>query len=226
MMDQNKHQNQQSEISNPKLNGFTLLEVLLAVSILAIIIAAIYASFSTAARNVEQAEAIRTSTDLARTLIAKISDDIHNAYCNSSMTTWKTVFYGKKQEQEAGGNKHRLDSIYLTTLTNWRKPNSKEIDLWEVGYYFKEKPDGSGYTLMRHEKRELNKNVPPLEGGIDYEITGAVQELHLRYLIGSTLIEEWGSSSQCRYPNAVEISLVLEDGSLYTTRVDVGNAPR
>jgi prepilin-type N-terminal cleavage/methylation domain-containing protein len=209
--------------------GFTLIEVLLAVAIMAFIVSVIYASFFTASRSVEQAEAIRDDTDLARTLIAKMSDDIHNAWCNT-IPTGKTVFYGKKQEQEAGGNKRRTDSLYLTTLTNSRKLNSKETELLEVGYFFKERPDNSGYSLMRHEKKELNNDEPPLEGGTDYEVTDKVVELHLRYrkTNNSPWLDEVGSSTPCSQPNAlpqtVEISLTLEDGSLYITRVDVGNA--
>ncbi len=208
--------------------GFTLIEVVLAVSIMAFITSVIYMSFFTTSRNVEQAEAKRDNTDLARILLTKMSDDIHNAYCGSLMTG-KTVFYGKKQEQKTGGNELRTDSLYLTTLTNSRKRGSKETELCEVGYYFKEKPDGSGNVLMRHDKRELSNDIAPLEGGVEYEITDRVEELHLRYLrSGSTsFVEELGNSGPClsgALPKAVEISLTLDDGSLYTTRVDVGNA--
>jgi type II secretion system protein J len=206
-------------------DGFTLIEVLLAVSIMAFIVSAIYMSFFTSSRNVQQAEAIRDSTDLARTLIMKIADDIHSAYCGS-LTTGKTVFFGKKEEHEINGKTQRMDSIYLTPLTNWRTPNSKESELWEIGYYFKEKPNGSGYTLMRHEKRLLSSDVLPLEGGIDYEITDKAVEFRLRYLNGSSWAEEWGSSEKCTYPQAVEITLALEDGSTYTSRFDVGNTTK
>src|SRR5574341_929669 len=79
---------------NPKLEGFTLLEVMLAMAILAVMVTVIYASFSSAGRNVEQAETSRDRTDLARTLIAKLSDDIANAYYNPAMK--ESIFYGKK----------------------------------------------------------------------------------------------------------------------------------
>jgi general secretion pathway protein J len=218
-MNQKKRQNSQSEILNPQSRGFTLLEVLLAVSILAIILGVIYASFSTAARNVEQAEIVRDTTDLARTLVAKVSDDINNAYCGP-VAAGKVVFYGKKKEQEISGNKHRLDEIYLTTLTNWRKPDSKETDLWEIGYYFGEKQ--SGYTLMRREKRELSNDLAPLEGGIVFELSQKITEFRLRYFNGSTWSDEWSNSSSCNLPMAVEISLALENERLYVTQVDFG----
>ena len=84
----------------------------------------------------------------------------------------KTVFYGKKQEQDIRGSSFRTDEITLTSLTNWRTPDSNETDLWEIGYYFKEKSDGSGFVLMRSEKRQLNNQDALLEDGAESELTG------------------------------------------------------
>ena len=225
----------QSAIRNPQCGGFTLLEVLLAMAILAVIMTVVYASFSTAGRNIEQAEAIRDDSDLARTLIARLSDDIANAYVNPLMNSpaMLTIFYGKKEEAEFGtgpGNeKIRHDSISLTTLTNWRKPDSKEMELWEVGYFFKEQPDGKGYTLFRREKRQLSKDTPALDGGDEYEITDRVESLKITYSNnGQTWADNgWDSRSSTfgqKMPKAVEIAIALDTGNVYTTRVDVANS--
>lgn len=213
--------------------GFTLLEVLLAMAILAVIMTVIYTSFSTAGRNVEQAETLRDETDLARTLIARLSTDIANAYINPSMNSpaLLTIFYGKKDEAAggvgAGNEKIRHDSISLTTLSNWRKPDSNEMELWEVGYFFKQNADGKGYTLFRREKRELSKDVPALDGGVEYEITDRVESLQLTYSDDGLKWTDngWDSRSLNKPPKAVEIALTLNTGKVYTTRVDVGNRP-
>jgi general secretion pathway protein J len=211
--------NRRTEIRNPESNGFTLLEVLIATAIMAGIVTVIYTSFFTASQNVEQAEEMRDSSDLVRTLVAKISNDIENAYVNPGMEPL-TVFYGKKVQGEPGEEKIRYDELYLTTLTNWRRPGTKETDLWEVGYYFKQKPDGSGYVMLRREKRELNKDVPALEGGVEYEMTDRVASLQFRYYDGSSWSDEWNNKTVL--PKAMEISLLLTDGSDYITKVDVG----
>ena len=225
----------QCAIRNPQFGGFTLLEVLLAMAILSVIMTVIYASFSTAGRNIEQAETIRDESDLARTLIARLSDDIANAYVNPFMNTPTTVtiFYGKKEEAEFGtgpGNeKVRHDSISLTTLTNWRKPDSNQMELWEVGYFFKEQPDGKGYALFRREKRELSKDTPALEGGDEYEITDRVESIKFTYLNNSLTWTDngWDSRSSTfgqKMPKAVEIAIALDTGNVYTTRVDIANS--
>jgi hypothetical protein len=111
----------------------------------------------------------------------------------------------------------------MTTLTNWRKPDSKETDLWELGYHFEETADGTGRMLMRREKRELSKDVPLLEGGVDYEISDRVEEFQLRYYNGSRWSDEWDTRKQFGLPKAVELSLVFADGKQYITVVDVRN---
>jgi prepilin-type N-terminal cleavage/methylation domain-containing protein len=208
-------------LTSTRSEGFTLLEVMLSVAILSVIVTVIYASFSTAESSVKQAEEIRDQTDLARTLITRLSDDIHDAYCDA---TGRTIFNGRKQETDTGDIKRRLDSIELTTLTNSRTRNSKETDLWLVGYFFKEKPDGSGSILMRKEKRDLSGTESLLEGVTEYEITDRVDELHLAYFKSSyPMLEEFGSLNKCELPRIVAITIAFDDGSVYSTKVSVGN---
>lgn len=220
-LNKNKIENSNSEIGNHR--GFTLLELIIATAIMAGIVSVIYSSFFMASRNVEQAEKIRDTSDLVRTLVSKISSDIANAYVNAGMNPL-TVFYGKMVlpdiPSDSNGNTIHQDELYLTTLTNWRRPNTPETDLCEVGYYFKQKPDGSGYILMRREKRQLNVEVPALEGGVEYELTDRVKSLQFQYYNGTIWSNDWPSGTML--PTAVQISLLLDDGSAYITKVDVG----
>jgi prepilin-type N-terminal cleavage/methylation domain-containing protein len=223
-----KNSNLQYAIRSPQSYGFTLLEVLIAVAIMAGIISVVYASFFTSSRNVEQAEVIRDSTDMARTLVQKIASDVANAYVinPSSASIVPTVFIGKKEEAQTEDVKSRHDSLTLTTLTNGRRLNSKETELWEVAYYFKQKPDGSEYILMRREKRELSKDVPAGEGGFEYEITDRVKALQLRYSptgAATGWLDEWNSTNRSGLPKFVEITLALESGMTYSMYVEVGS---
>ncbi len=207
--------------------GFTLLEVLIAVAIMAGIVTVIYSAFFTSSRNVEQAETIRDSTDLARTLMQKLANDITNAYWNQALNypAVVTIFDGKKNEVQTKDEKTRHDSITLTTLTNSRRLNSKETELWEVGYFFQEKQNGSGYVMMRREKRELSKDVPAGEGGYEYEISDRIRALQLQYSQTGqgTWLDVWNSTNQNGLPKFVGITLALESGMTYTMYVEVKN---
>jgi hypothetical protein len=131
-------------------------------------------------------------------------------------------------EGGAGNEKIRRDSISFTTLTHWRKPGSKETELWEVGYFFKEKPDGKAFSLFRREKRELNKEVPALDGGDEYEITDRVESLRFRYKQGNQTGSQWRDSWDTKssptngiLPKLVEIALTLDTGKVYITQVAI-----
>jgi hypothetical protein len=180
------------------------------------LVTVIYMSFSTAGRNVEEAEKRRDATDLARTLVAKLSGDIANAYYNPLMP--ETVFFGKSSG--TAEDELRFDELSLTTLTNWRRPETKEMDIWEVGYRFEVRPETGDRVMVRREKRELGKESPPLEGGTDYVVTDRVAGLRLRYYDGSTWVNEWDGKAR-GLPKAVEILLALDDGPIYITNVEV-----
>jgi general secretion pathway protein J len=203
--------------------GFTLIEVLLALAILAVIVTEVYRSFSNASQGVQQAETVRDGTDLARTLIARLTSDLANAYVNGGMSV--TFLRGRKAEDE--DTKDRIDSISLTTLTdpNARQPDSPETGLWEVGYFFQERPEDKKRVLMRREKRELSADVPPGEGGVEYELTDEVKILRIRYSPDgfSSWRDEWDTKSGSGVPRAAEILLGLADGRVYATQVDIRN---
>jgi hypothetical protein len=187
-------------------------------AILAVVMTAIYASFTTAGASVEHAEGSRDSMDLGRTLMALLTRDIANAYCSPSLDG--TFFFGKKQEAEVDGDTYRMDSLALTTLTNWRRPDSKETELWKVGYFFQEKPEGDGHVLMRREQRIVG--TEDLENGeTTYEITDAVRSLQIRYWNGANWIDDQGSETKCDKPLPAEITLTLKDGTVLLTRADV-----
>ena len=197
--------------------GFTLLEVLLALTVLSVILATVYGSFATAGRNVERAEEVRDRTDRARSLLSRLTTDIANACLIGGIG--ETFLVGRKAEGDT--DQQRFDSIHLTTLTNWRRPDSHETELWEVGYFFQDRPEDNARVLLRREKRELSRDVPPLEGGTDYELTDAVNGLLLRYTDGTTWVDEWDTRKRGRLPRAVEIVLSLADGRVFATQVDI-----
>jgi hypothetical protein len=95
------------------------------------------------------------------------------------------------------------------------------MDLWEVGYRFETAPEG-GPELVRREKRDLDKERTPLEGGTDMIVTDRIGDLRLRYLDGTTWKDEWDTRTMGRLPRAVEIRLVLKEGPVYLTSVEVG----
>ena len=61
---------------------------------------------------------------------------------------------------------------------------------------------------------------------MDYALTERIKSLRLRYFNGLAWSDDWDNTSQrsLQLPKAVEITLVLDDDSLYSTKVEVGSA--
>lgn len=87
-------------------NGFTLLEILIAIFILAIILSTIYASFSDTIKNITYAESQADTFQMARIALERIQDDLE---CTMAIEEDKgedegedkkeeTVFFGKEEE--------------------------------------------------------------------------------------------------------------------------------
>ncbi|OGW42106.1 MAG: hypothetical protein A2010_19175 [Nitrospirae bacterium GWD2_57_9] len=214
-----------SETRNSKPDGFTLLEVLLAMAIVSLIMTVIYVSFTTTSNSVQQAESIRAETDLARILLTRLSSDIANAYVKGTNGIFESKKEELTEESPRGGEKVRHDSITMTTLTNYRpRQNSTETELWEVSYFLKEKPDSKGYSLFRREKRELDSESAGLDNEVEYEITDRVESIRFRFMDRSGLWADNGWTTRQVLPRAVEIVVVMNTGKVYTTSVDLGNS--
>lgn len=186
-------------------------------AILAVVMTTVYVSFSAAGASVEHAESFRDSMDLGRTLLAMMKKDLENTYCDAK----GSIFSGKKNEEEVGNEQIRRDSLTLTTLTNWRKPESKETELWKVGYFFKERPEGDGYVLMRSEDRTVSGVDEVVDDTVEYEITDAIRSLQIRYGTGEQWKDEEGNGTSCSYPRGAEITLTMQDGTVLLTRADI-----
>lgn len=213
-----------SALHTPHSNGFTLIEVLLSLAILASVVAVVYASFSTAGQSIKAAEAAQEEVDIARTFLARLSNDLGNAFYKPLMK--EAYFRGKKVEEEIDGTTTRVDSVSLTTLTSWRTPGTNESGLWDVGYFFRGKQDGTGMVLFRREKRDPGNTEADATEEAAYELTDKVVGLRLRYYDGSKWTDEWDSNLQRRPPSVVEIVLTTAGGRFYATKVETSEFRR
>lgn len=207
--------------------GFTLIEVLLSIVILAAVVSVVYASFSTAGQNIEAAEASRAEVDIARALLRRMIDELGNAFYaqdwhgNPSMK--EASFRGKKEEEEVNGTLVRVDSISLTTIAPWRTPGTAESGLREVGYFFREREDGTGIDLFRREKRDPGSTAADAADEVEYKLSDKIAGLRFRYYDGSKWVDEWDLN---RLPQLVEIAVVMAGGRVYTTKVETSEFRR
>jgi len=206
----------------------TLLEILVSVSILAVIGLLIYGAFDSMSRG-RKGEAMRAErAHQGRDAVARIVREIQSAFLslhnpqNPALVTRTTAFIG-----QSSSNYDRLDFAAFAHRRIDR--DAKESDQAEIGYFVVRDPDNTDkYDLVRREQTPID--IDPKRGGIVNVLAENVQEFHIRYLDPTTglWVEQWDTTQvnmqAGRLPLEVKVTLVIKGvprGQPYsfTTRV-------
>ena len=194
------------------IHGFTLMEVLIATAILAIVLSIVYGSFVQTKRVIARAEGSVDELRGVRVSFNRMMWDLSMAFLSkqdpdqTDQTDVNTIFVGTNDFAAGYPN----DSIDFTSYANRiRNKDARESDQTEVGYYLNRNFDGDT-VLMKREKRRIDKK--PLEGGKSYELSEDVIGLNFRYLDQEgAWVDSWDSRVSKAIPEAVEITLIIKD---------------
>ena len=183
--------------------GFTLMEVLIATAILAIVMAIVYGSFVQTRMVIGRTEAVVDGLRGIRAAFNKITSDLSMAF--RSENNENTFFVGT--DDYAGG--YPSDRIDFTSYSNRiREKDAKESDQMEVGYYIERGFEG-GSVLMKREKKHIDEN--PTFGGKAYELSEDIPGINFRYLDKGAWLDSWDSRVSDSMPEAVEITIIAKD---------------
>lgn len=192
--------------------GFTLLEIIVAITITVTILAIVYGSYSASLKSMEN---IRTRIDVygtARPVLEQMTRDISCAYFNAEDE--RTAFVGTAES---------LDFITLAHRRSSRDERSS--DLSEVGFFISEETDAP--LLMRRESTYLDEE--PLSGGDVSVIADNITSIAFQYYgeegwtdswdaVGEEEAEEEGAGTVAgdeeeipHMPRAVSITVSIAD---------------
>jgi general secretion pathway protein J len=160
--------------------GFTIVEILLAVTLLSIIVTVMYGTFHTMGRIMRRNERTKGAYQVARLIMSRVRQDLSCAYY--SPTTANFVFRG---EDRAGfdGNADALTFVTAGHVVSGR--DVPEGDFAEVSYYLDDNNPG---ILVRREDLSPDDE---LEMGGQLQILGRnVLSLNFRYLDGTEAQDE------------------------------------
>jgi general secretion pathway protein J len=195
--------------------GLTLLEILVSISILALIATLIYGAFDGMSRARTSIFKSEERYHQGRGAIARMSRELQSAFLSLhqpsplvSQPVRLTAFIGTNQ-----GSQDRVD---FNSFTHRRLgANRHESDQNELSYFLSRDPDRSDkYDLVRREAKDLD--IDPAHGGVVNVLAEDVESFDLKYLdpITSTWIETWDSTQLSgqmnRLPLQVMIRLVIK----------------
>ncbi|MDH3199973.1 MAG: prepilin-type N-terminal cleavage/methylation domain-containing protein [Myxococcales bacterium] len=195
--------------------GFTLLEIILAVTILALVGTMIYGGFAQTALNKARVESdvdhYRTVHMALERIVREVTMAFVSTHVNPSpdLQTVRTAFVGTDRGQD-----DRLDFTSFSHRRLYR--NSHESDQNEISYFVTEDPDEPGErVLARREQNRIDED--PRRGGKSQILVKGVEEFNIEYFdpVLSEWVESWATDDQFaqpnRLPSQVRVRLTVKD---------------
>ncbi|HEX5034789.1 MAG TPA: type II secretion system protein GspJ [bacterium] len=201
--------------------GFTLLEVMIAMAILAAMALALFVATQQTLDSKSNTEGRDDANHAVTQAMDRMAYDLEMAVMIKSKDLLGATFDG---EYAFEGQEQRLDFV---TMSHSRfLADSKESELAEVSYYLAPMPDDANLRiLMRRQSTAVDKNLQ--QGGIAYPILEYVDNIRFEYLDSKNdeYKKTWDSKSMDfnnRLPMAVKITIETqlpddEQKSTFTT---------
>ena len=144
--------------TNPK--GFTLLEILIAMFIFAIVLSTIYTSYTGTFRIVNETESQADIYGMARIALERMLEDLESA---TSESDEDSAFVGEDTEIK-GRNADSLRFISRAHLvfSEQEQPSGTA----EIAYYVQEDDEGEGFVLYRTDRPAFQEKPEEGTGGL------------------------------------------------------------
>jgi general secretion pathway protein J len=195
--------------------GFTLLEIILAVSVLALVGTMIYGGFAQTALNKARVEADVEHSRVIHMALERMVRELTMAFVSThvnpslDLRVVDTVFIG-----EDNGTDDRIDFTSFSHRRLYR--NARESDQNEISYFVTEHPDEPGVlVLARREQNRIDDDAR--RGGKSQILVENVEEFNVEYFdpLLTDWVQTWNTEDVLAQPNRlpaqVRIRLAVKD---------------
>ena len=198
--------------------GMTLLEVLVAVSILMMMMVAVWMSFSGTMRGLQRVKEVEEQSQIIRAGMSRITSEMSMAYLSFNRppeeTRHFTLFEGRDEFEQ--------DNVTFSAFAHLRvRRDANESDQSVIQYFVAEDPEDAARThLWRRESRRLTGDLPEdLERFFPaYVLIEDVEVFELQYwdYKQQEWLDEWRTTvtdaQPDRLPQRVKIKLGVKEG--------------
>jgi general secretion pathway protein J len=185
--------------------GFTLIEVVVAIGLLAIVMTLVYGAFS---RSVDVTRDTAEASERMRqvqVITERLVDELSAAYWFAD-NGGRGRFEGSSDT--AAGADTRRDRLVWTTFAHRRYVADRpESDVSQIEYRVEADPDGATGRLVREERSNVLSDAPWALQTDD--MAEGVTEFKLRYLGGADWVDAWEAKLRQGLPRAVEVTVGL-----------------
>lgn len=181
--------------------GFTLLEVILAVTVLALVGTMVYGGFSQTALNKARVEADVDHSRIVHMALERMARELTMAFVSThvnpslELRVVETAFIGKDH-----GKDDRIDFTSFSHRRLYR--NARESDQNEISYFVTEHPDDAEVqVLARREQNRIDDD--PRRGGKSQILVENIEEFNVEYFdpLLSEWVQTWDTEDVLAQPN-------------------------
>jgi general secretion pathway protein J len=192
-----------------KRNGFTLIEIIVAISVFATILTIIYSVFYTTVRARQTSGEVAEIYSRGINFLRNFSREIECAYLSPVWQGGPRTTIFKSDRDSVNGRE--MDIITFTHLCHQYVENEtmNQSDHEEVTYFWQRDPKTDVINLMKRVDSTMDND--PEKGGIVFVSLENVVEFRLTFFNGTDWVEGWQDNGTL--PNAVHLYLVLKDKS-------------
>jgi general secretion pathway protein J len=186
--------------TSPK--GFTLLEILLALSILATVLSTVFASYTGAFRLVSETESQAEIYQMARVALERVLEDLESFYL---------------PEQSETSEAQEIEPLFEFANSSLRFPSrahlvfGKEDQSWgatEISYFVEESDGEEGKILYRQERQPWGGEETSEGGEGGLPLCERLASVRFSYLDAEgEETEDWDPSSEDEMPKLVSIAI-------------------
>jgi len=184
--------------------GFTLIEVLVAAGLAALILAALYASFFSVLKSRATVDKALERSGEIRRFLDNFSREAHSAFYSAN-NRW--TFFAGEEDYKSGRPSSRL------SFTSFKHPALQEArpsaDLVSLSY-FVEKSNAGTYTLYRESASPFARQK---DGILKIEAVEDIDGFEASFYNGKEWVKAWDASLEGRPPEAVKAILRIREGA-------------
>lgn len=201
---------QNNSIKTRYSNGFTLLEILIAMLIFGVTLTTLYSTYTGSIRNIEETKSLTVIYRKARIALERIKEDLESAYLVqiTADTSSEEGFFGKNLEIDGRGT----DNIQFNSTAHLDfSEGGHGIGRAKLQYYVTENEDDESFMLLRSDSLEFNKDFVVGEGGLI--LCDNLYSFNFTYYDSNgESYDEWDSTNDLqknKMPSRISVSLVF-----------------
>lgn len=189
-----------------KRDGFTLVELMLAILVLAIMMSLVYGVVVSTVQAAHRVEEITLGTEIGPSILTRLREDLEGAILPGKDGEY---FVGYDRKGPGGGDNDRVDLV--SAVMGYGAERDGEEALFhgvnEIGYQLKSSPKDPGVSVL-YRREDYFIDAEPLKGGRLTELYDRVRHFSLEFFDGETWRAEWNSKKEKNtLPKAVKVDL-------------------